>query len=119
MYTAYLVICTGIRVNDGYIGFLESIDASVCGRGEALVVDLPPAADGQVGEQLRVQLGRRQADRAHVRAENESSGIFAKNMVRLYMRLVFLKKLGQPRPLFHLFSVFTNKQHYNFYNRSM
>ena len=26
------------------------------------------------------------------------------------------KKLGQPRPLFHLFSVFTNKQHYNFYN---
>ena len=91
MYTAYLVICTGIRVNDGYIGFLESIDASVCGRGEALVVDLPPAADGQVGEQLRVQLGRRQADRAHVRAENESSGIFAKNMVRLYMRLVRLR----------------------------
>ena len=28
-------------------------------------------------------------------------------------------KLGQPRPLFHLFLVFSNKHHYNFYNRSM
>ena len=26
--------------------------------------------------------------------------------------------IGQPRPLFHLFSVFSNKQ-YNFYNKSM
>ena len=30
----------------------------------------------------------------------------------------FLKKLGQPRPLFRLFSVFSNKQ-YKFYNKSM
>ena len=33
--------------------------------------------------------------------------------------LLFLKKMGQPRPLFHLFSVFSNKHHYNFYNRYM
>ena len=31
---------------------------------------------------------------------------------------VFLKKMGQPRPLFHLFTVFSNK-HYNFYNKYM
>ena len=30
----------------------------------------------------------------------------------------FLKKIGQPRPLFRLFSVFSNKQ-YNSYNKSM
>ena len=30
----------------------------------------------------------------------------------------FLKKMGQPRPLFRSFSVFSNKQ-YNFYNKSM
>ena len=27
----------------------------------------------------------------------------------------FLKKMGQPRPLFRLFSVFSNKHQYNFY----
>ena len=31
---------------------------------------------------------------------------------------VFLKKMGHPWPLFHLFSVFSNKQ-YKFYNKSM
>ena len=30
----------------------------------------------------------------------------------------FFKKMGQPRPLFRLFSVFSNK-HYNFYNKYM
>ena len=28
-------------------------------------------------------------------------------------------KMGQPWPLFHLFSVFTKKHHYNFYNKYM
>ena len=31
---------------------------------------------------------------------------------------LFLKKMGQPRPLFRLFSIFSNK-HYNFYNKYM
>ena len=31
----------------------------------------------------------------------------------------FFKKMGQPRPLFHFFLVFSNKHHYNFYNKSM
>ena len=31
---------------------------------------------------------------------------------------VFLKKIGQPRPLFRLFSVLSNK-HYNFYNKQV
>ena len=31
---------------------------------------------------------------------------------------LFFKKMGQPRPLFRLFSVFSNK-HYNFYNKYM
>ena len=29
-------------------------------------------------------------------------------------RVVFFKKMGQPRPLFRLFLVFSNKHHYNF-----
>ena len=31
----------------------------------------------------------------------------------------FFKKMGQSRPLIRLFSVFSNKYHYNFYNRYM
>ena len=31
--------------------------------------------------------------------------------------LLFFKKMGQPRPLFRSFSVFSNKHHYNFYNK--
>ena len=34
------------------------------------------------------------------------------------LSMVFLKKMGQPQPLFRLISVFSNKQ-YNFYNKSM
>ena len=33
--------------------------------------------------------------------------------------VVWLLKMGQPRPLFCLFSVFSNKHCYNFYNKSM
>ena len=32
---------------------------------------------------------------------------------------VFFKKMGQTRPLFRLFLVFSNKHHYNFYNKYM
>ena len=31
----------------------------------------------------------------------------------------FFKKMGQLPPLFRLFSVFSNKHHYNFYNKYM
>ena len=31
----------------------------------------------------------------------------------------YFLKMGQPRPLFRLFSVFSNKHQYNFYNKSM
>ena len=34
------------------------------------------------------------------------------------IKTFFLKKMGQTRPLFHLFSVFSNKQN-NFFNKSM
>ena len=33
----------------------------------------------------------------------------------LFRRYIFLKKMGQPRPLFRLFSVFSNRHRYNFY----
>ena len=32
---------------------------------------------------------------------------------------LFLKKTGQPLPLFRLFSVFSSKHQYNFYNKYM
>ena len=34
------------------------------------------------------------------------------------LTVVFLKKMGQPRPLLHLFLLFSNKQ-YKFYNKSI
>ena len=37
---------------------------------------------------------------------------------QLSSNVCFLK-MGQPRPLFHLFSVFSNKHHYSFYNKYM
>ena len=41
----------------------------------------------------------------------------AQRMWTTVLWVLFLK-MGQPRPLFHSFSVFSNKQ-YNFYNKSM
>ena len=35
-----------------------------------------------------------------------------------YVTCIFFKKMGQPQPLFHLFSVFSNQQN-NFYNKYM
>ena len=40
------------------------------------------------------------------------------NLWPKFYSIDFFKKMGQPRPLFRLFSVFSNK-HYNFYNNNM
>ena len=47
--------------------------------------------------------------------------LYSERLAYAWVRKVnffFFFKLGQPRPLFRLFSVFSNKQH-NFYNKSM
>ena len=36
-----------------------------------------------------------------------------------FKSISILFKMGQPRPIFHLFLVFSNKRRYNFYNKSM
>ena len=58
---------------------------------------------------LHLQLG------GHDWSKCVTNHIMAKNDSKTNL-LFFLKKLGQPRPLFCLFLVFSNKQ-YNFYNK--